>query len=592
VINQSARYLITTDDERTWKFDRPVIFLGEWCRLYDRKHIWQSMDAIVAAPYGLGQAKKDADHAKARALEDELFPLLCATLNRHHDTEHGLRFWRIVLGHWFRRYVDAMLNRVNTLEQCLQTYQVSGTTGFKGDQYSLAALDSNTAIWAFNDGRWNNELNVRILRLLGEAGCPLELVAGCDATGFRWNALPEARTLKRKILSWGLQQIARFASNLYRNTDAFIISSYLPKIEGIKLQLALGQCPQLWGSPKPTISNNPNLVLRQRLTSQIVNNSENKLKRILSALVFELLPVCYLESFDAVKKVSQQHAWPKTPKFIFTSNNFDTDEIFKFWTATKTEMGLKYVVGQHGNYGVSRNHIDPSIEEETSDKFITWGWTDGLTQHTPAFILKIAGKKLGKYDKKGGLLLIEVCINHRITTWDGTAEFDEYFQEQQRFINALATSPRKLLTVRLHAGHRYANWSEEVRWQTFDPSLKIDTGGGVIKDLIAKSRIVIHSYDSTGILETLSLNIPTLVFWQNGFDHLRDSAKPYYKLLVDAGIVNLTPETAAHKVNDVWDDVDGWWRQSKVQDARKQFCDRYARVSRYPVRELKNILLK
>ena len=590
MIKQSPRYLITTDDERTWKFDRPVIFLGEWCRLYDRKHIWQSMDAIVAPPYGLGQAKKDADHAEARALEDELLPSLCATLNRYHDTKHGLRFWRIVLGHWFRRYVDVMLNRVRTLEQCLETYQVSGTTGFESDRYTLATLDSYAAIWAFNDDRWNNALNIRILNLLGEAGCPVELIAGCETTGFRWSVVPEGRGLKRKILNWGRQQIARLASNLNRNNDAFVINSYLPKIEEIKLQLALGQCPQLWVSPKPTISNNPNLVLRQRLTGQIVSNSENKLKRILSALVFELLPVCYLESFGAVRKVAQQQPWPKTPKFIFTSNNFDTDEVFKFWTAIKTEMELEYVVGQHGNYGVSRNHIDPSIEEETSDRFITWGWTDGLPQHTPAFILKTAGKKLGKYDKKGGLLLIEDCINGRITTWDGTAEFDEYFQEQQRFINALATSQRKLLTVRLHAAYRYAKWSEEVRWQAFDPSLKIDTGGVAIKDIIAKNRIVIHSYDSTGILETLSLNIPTLAFWQNGFAHLRDSAKPYYQLLVDAGIVHLTPESVAHKVNDIWDDVDGWWRQSKVQDARKQFCDRYARVNQYPVRELKNIL--
>lgn len=60
---RKQRYLITTADERTWKFDRPVIFLGEWCRIYDRKHIWQGMDAIVAAPYGLTQSKKDADNA-------------------------------------------------------------------------------------------------------------------------------------------------------------------------------------------------------------------------------------------------------------------------------------------------------------------------------------------------------------------------------------------------------------------------------------------------------------------------------------------------------------------------------------------------
>ena len=73
MINQK-RYLITTADENTWKFDRPVIFLGEWCRLYDRKHIWSGMDAVVAEPYGLELSKKDSDFSKALLLANKLFP--------------------------------------------------------------------------------------------------------------------------------------------------------------------------------------------------------------------------------------------------------------------------------------------------------------------------------------------------------------------------------------------------------------------------------------------------------------------------------------------------------------------------------------
>ncbi len=116
-----------------------------------------------------------------------------------------------------------------------------------------------------------------------------------------------------------------------------------------------------------------------------------------------------------------------------------------------------------------------------------------------------------------------------------------------------------------------------------------ELGGVPIRDLIAKSRLVVHSYDSTAILETFSQNIPTLAFWQNEFDHLRDSAKPYYQLLLDAGIVYLTPEAAAKKVNEIWADVDGWWASASVQDARKRFCDRYARVSQHPAADIAKI---
>lgn len=589
VTEQSARYLIVTADERTWKFDRPVIFLGEWCRLYDRRHIWQNMDAIVAAPYGLGQAKKDADHAEARALEEKLFPVLCDALNQYHGTQHAARFWRIVLGHWLLRYVDVMINRVKTLEQCLQTHQISGTTAYADDHYALETQDSYAAIWAFNDERWNNTLVMRILDLLGPVDFPVEVIAGDESQGFRWNSLMTTVTLKRKILKWGHQQAGKLASKLARDDDAFIVNSYLPKKEEIKLQMALGQCPQLWISPKLTISEKTNRALRKSLANQVITRSGNNLEGILSVMVFELLPVCYLEGFFDLKKLVKQQSWPIRPKFIFTSNNFDTNEVFKLYAADKIEKGHPYFVGQHGNYGVSRNHIDPSNEEVTADKFLTWGWTDGLPQHTPAFVFKTAGRKAEHYNPQGGVLLIEIHMPHRVTTWDGTAEFANYFEDQQRFISELASTPKQHLTIRLHAAYQYMTWNEEARWQAFDPSLRIDTGGVAISALIAQNRLVVHSYDSTGILETLSQNIPTLAFWQNGFDHLRDSAKPYYQILVHAGIVHLTPESVAQKVNEVWDDVDGWWAQSSVQNARKQFCDRYARQSLMPINDFKKI---
>ena len=587
----TPRYLITTSDEVNWKFDRPIIFLGEWCRLYDRKHIWQAMDAIVAAPYGLGLVQKDADSAAARALEDMLLPMLCNALNHHHGVQHNERFWRIVLGHWFRRYVDVMINRVKTLEQCLNTYQITGITVYANAGYMLATPDSYSAILAFNDDRWNNALNARILALLGFVHFPVETIEVAKSSGFHFNGLDTASSLKRSVLKWGYQQVGKFLSWFSRENDDFIINSYLPKKHEFKLQLALRQCPQLWTSSKLEVSEKPDRVLRESLANKIVSKSScNSLEDILSVMLLELLPICYLEGLKNLDKLVNQQAWPKFPKFIFTSNQFDTDEVFKYWAATKVESGSKYFTGQHGsNYGTHR-YLKASIEEITSDKFLTWGWTDGLPQQTPAFIFNTAGRKAQIYNPQGGLLLIEVHLNHRITTWDDTFEYANYFQDQQHFIKLLENQPKQKLTIRLHGIYQLLSWFEEDRWQEFDPVLKINGGDGTVTKLISQSRLVVHSYDSTGILETLSQNIPTLAFWQNDFDHLRESVKPHYQLLVDAGIVHLTAKSAAAKVNEVWADVEGWWMRSAVQEARKQFCDRYARISQSPVSDLKNIL--
>ena len=110
--------------------------------------------------------------------------------------------------------------------------------------------------------------------------------------------------------------------------------------------------------------------------------------------------------------------------------------------------------------------------------------------------------------------------------------------------------------------------------------------------MIEKNRLVVHSYDSTGILETLSLNIPTMCFWRGGLSHILPSAKPYYELLMDAGILFFSSEETAKSIALHWDDIGGWWNSKKVQDARQKFCKQYARTVARPARELKKILVE
>ena len=121
-MSKNPRHLITTADEATWEFDCPVIFLGEWCRNYERRHIWQEMDALVAEPYGLGKSKIDSDIAEAKVIEEEIFPILCQILNKYHDTNHSERFWKIIVGHWLREYIPTILNRTRTLQKCLNRF--------------------------------------------------------------------------------------------------------------------------------------------------------------------------------------------------------------------------------------------------------------------------------------------------------------------------------------------------------------------------------------------------------------------------------------------------------------------------------------
>ena len=165
------------------------------------------------------------------------------------------------------------------------------------------------------------------------------------------------------------------------------------------------------------------------------------------------------------------------------------------------------------------------------------------------------------------------------------------YQEQQfRFVEALPEKIQNELTVRLHGEWRNKRWSDDKRWSDRMPSVHLETGKAPIQKLMAKSRLMVHSYDSTGILECLASNIPTLCFWNGGLDHLLPSAKPYYELLRGAGILADSPEYAAQLVAQYWNDIDGWWESEQVQNARRLFCEQYARIEKHPLRTMKRLL--
>jgi putative transferase (TIGR04331 family) len=195
-----------------------------------------------------------------------------------------------------------------------------------------------------------------------------------------------------------------------------------------------------------------------------------------------------------------------------------------------------------------------------------------------------------RWDRFGRLLLIETCLPHLMSAWDPYPEFAAYQQDQFSFVEALPEEIRRLLTVRLYHQHTKMSWNEPARWSRSHPDVALDDGTTALTSLVRRSRLVVHSYDSTGILETLALNIPTLCFWSAGTSQLRASAVPFYELLLDAGILHTTAQSAARQVAQVWADVRGWWSGAAVQHARRSFCHEYARSIDTPISTLARLL--
>ena len=303
----------------------------------------------------------------------------------------------------------------------------------------------------------------------------------------------------------------------------------------------------------------------------------------------------HFEGYKSLVDQANYLPWPKSPKFIFTSNNYDTDEIFKVWTAQMVSLGVPYLVGQHGcGYGTHlyfQNEYNPECSE--SDYFFTWGWSNKNSKNVPAFIFKnLSIKNLSK-KSFADVVLVAPDLFYQNTHWDTYHEFSINQQHQFDFIDALPKSIQDSVLVRLHQHDASGGtWSARQRWHDRFPEIKVDSGNEPFKNLLQKNYFFVFAFDSTGMLECMAMNYPVIAFWDPSGNNLNAEAKEHYQCLVDVGIVHHSPGSAALFLSDNLIDIKSWWDSELVQDARRVFCLRFAKTVKHPAKTLKKLLAK
>jgi putative transferase (TIGR04331 family) len=278
-------------------------------------------------------------------------------------------------------------------------------------------------------------------------------------------------------------------------------------------------------------------------------------------------------------------------RVIVTSTSFDADERFKAWVAEEVGRGSRYVVLQHGAvYGVNP-FFEDTVEERTADVFVTWGWKKSH-RHVPAFCLTTWGRRVRRNRLGARLCLVAFTQRPKKFLWDVEPEFEAYMAFQYRFVDGLSSSVRESLTIRLHAAHMRRLGGERQRFESRYPDVQIDEGVESLWKSLSAYRLVVFTYDSTGLLELLNVNRPVVAFWaESGFDQASGEARKHYEGLEDAGVLYRSPEGLAEFISLNWHRIDDWWASPSIQRARSEFCASYAAPATGGARELRRIIL-
>lgn len=567
-----SRFLVTTALEETWPDEGvPMLFLGEWCRRFSQKDHWLRRDVVVSSYHWDDRAKLQHDYLYLQDLHERLLQELTVQLNHAHGVDHGERYWRILIGPWLGYFTQMLFDRWTSIQQATLQHEISETIVLAGRGHAMVPNDMPEFIEFFLGDSWNHHIYAAILQQFTQVRCRPQ------DSSFRERALAEAgrvdtrrRTAKTRLTRW----YARATSALARDSDAFLLGTSLPPLDEMRLYGLLKQIPQRWRSV-PCEQTDFDGGRRQWL---VRGESRNAFEECVRTMIPQQIPKNYLEGYSRLMTQVAELPWPKRPKFIWSSNSYNSDDVFKAWAAQKSESGAALVSGQHGgHYGIGRWSFNETHDLAICDSYLSWGWSSS-EQAKVKPVGQLNSKRpvgISHAAKQRALLVTATMPQYSYVMYSAmvSRQWLDYFDDQCAFVRLLPKAIQDALTIRLYP--QDFGWDQRARWSDRLPEVRFDDGSRSMDSLIRESRLYISTYNATTYLESFTMNVPTVIYWNPRHWELRDSAIPYFEDLQRVGIFHETPESAALHVAKIWADVDTWWNGTELREVLERFKAQY-----------------
>ena len=559
-----------------------ALLSGGWCLTREiRDLIEERRLTYQLADYPWDDREKYfQDYLYLMSVYESFLATLSQSLNALHDENHSIDFWRLVAGPALYTILCHLLDRWRIAENMLQSETFDAITLLEFPVYAFTpgiTTDLNPDSHDYNHYLISSALRElglghdKILRTIRQTGAA---VAVQPASAHRAPARRAIQAIRSSI-----DAAMRFC-HAGESNQVFIIDSCMPKRHEALLNISLGNFPLTRRSNRLELPA-PDPGVREAMDLTAAGNDRFSLYA--ARMLREMLPVYLAEGYSQLEKCWQSNCWPRRPKVIFTSNAFQFNEVFQHYAATQiASSGARLVVGQHGGVsGILKWSYGDEHFVRIADRFLSWGYGAEINSIVPAFVLTILGKRL-RSAKAGCLLLTTVPVrlySHKGGAWPvGPNQSAKFLAQQLNFFRNLdeSVSGDVLLRIFEHLDIRFESGYLE-KWRINFPGIRVDNSRTSIFKALEKTKLFVYTYNSTGYLETLAMNFPTVMFWDPDLFEGKPAFNEILNELEEAGIYHRTPESAAIHINRIWNDLDQWWHSPRVQQCRIRFERRFAR---------------
>ena len=574
----SKKYLISTPIELSWPKNRNynLIFNSESALInfFGPQSKYKRYDVNNFKWSNKKNFNKDFEYLEK--LYEKILRNLVKKLNFVHKSEYTLNFWRILIGPWFSTFIHIYFERWNNVKSTVSKHKIDRCIFINLKDKFFVPYDHSNFIHFSQNDLWNQYLYQQIIsKFIKKNKIEFKNIKENLQKQYLQKSIlklfsrsQESRSLKKKIM----ESFNLFNAKKY---DYFFYNTYLGFKNELKLSIKFNQLPIYIRQQKDLKVKNINLKLRSNLKNIFLGKS--KFEKNLVEILPKVFPKVFLENFNDLEHFSKNENLPQNPKVIFTSSSLWYETKMSYHIAKLLENETKLVYGQHGGcIGLVKQHWGEKHEVAISDVFLSWGWTSKKNKNIKRFFVL---KKLNKIDYKKKNLLIPLRVRkryfHSLESSSGTEVYTDYLKNLNVFLTDLNRKILNKTVLRLPYN------SLKIKDVDFFSNLEKNYNffsSNSFAEACSKSRLIVHTSNSTPFLETISSNLPSILLINRLNNPVRKDCDKFFESLFENKILFYNSIAAAKFINSIWKDgIDTWWNNKKTQKAVELFNDMYAR---------------
>ncbi len=511
---------------------------------------------------------------------------LYKSLNYYHSTNFSHRYWKIILGNWLARFIRIVYFRHKILHNWLSTDQKIDLIHLaKFDSYTQSIDQTNISWLASMDSEWNFNLLSKILIKSFNKKYDYNYI---DTNKYQFTpTISKPINTKKEYIKNKLLKILSLLNFFSQNNTMAFKTTYLKLFDEIKLSLFNGEIPSILFNLN---YKREKLDLIKRKNIDLKKKNDDPFENLIRDLIVDAIPKVAIEDYRNILSVINDSKWPLDPKIIFTSNSYDGDDFFKIWAAEKTEhKKSKYIIGQHGLFDCTEHLLKNASDYQVCDHYLRWG-EKKYDKDIGLFNFKLIDKKI-KLKNQNKIIVFARTTGHECETYSRIEEFKIYNDCLNKVLSNFDSNTLKKTIVRLKHTFKWTNPNEFNYLRKNFPLLKINEGIENVFSLLEKGKLAIFLYYSTGVVESLSLNIPTTFYCPKELVYIDPEERKYLDLLNKCKIVSYEEDEFKNNIEFILKDVKKWWSMKDVIQAKEEFLKRYSRIENdNPVLKISKLL--